>query len=118
MYRALIVLLLAGCASHSEDIAPAYVSSVGYAGFDCQQLAMEGQRISSAAAVAAGAQDAKRSHDNLVTAVSVVTLFWPAMLLADGDGQTAAELAQLKGQMRALQMAATERQCGFKYDKQ
>jgi hypothetical protein len=36
---------LAGCASSSADITPAYVSPVTYQSFTCQQLALEAQSI-------------------------------------------------------------------------
>jgi hypothetical protein len=31
-----------------------------------------------------------------------IVVFWPAAFLVGGDGQVAAELAQMKGQMNAL----------------
>ena len=46
---------LAGCASKSADVAPAYISPLTYQSFTCQQLTAEAQRVSAAAAAAAGA---------------------------------------------------------------
>ena len=45
-----------------------------------------------------GAQDSQRTKDQWATAAAVV-IFWPAAFLVGGDKQTAAELANMKGQM-------------------
>jgi uncharacterized protein YcfL len=82
-------LLLAGCASSSSDVTPAYVSPVMYQSYPCQQLAMEAQGISARAAALSGAQDKQRTNDTLVTTAAVV-IFWPAAFFVGGDKQTAA----------------------------
>jgi hypothetical protein len=112
---ALIVpLVLAGCASKSADIAPAYVSPVLYQGYTCQQLAQEAQGVSTRAAQVSGAQDKKRTDDQIATGVAVV-VFWPAAFLVGGDGPQAAELAQLKGQMTAIEQASIQKKCGIQF---
>jgi hypothetical protein len=58
---------LAGCASSSADVAPAYVSPVAYQSYNCQQLALEAQAVSTRAATLSGAQDSQRSKDQIVT---------------------------------------------------
>src|SRR4051812_37309411 len=95
-----IALSLGGCASKSSDISASYVSPFMYQNHTCQQLAMEAQGVSARAAQVSGAQDAKRTNDAVATGVAIV-VFWPAAFLVGGDGPTAAELAQLKGQMVA-----------------
>jgi hypothetical protein len=50
-------------------------------------------------------KDQKRSNDGLATAAAVV-VFWPAAFFVGGNGQTAAEIAQLKGQMIAIEQAS------------
>jgi len=97
---------LGGCASSSAEIAPAYISPVMYQQYTCQQLALEAQAVTSRAGIVSGAQDQKRSNDGLATAAAVV-IFWPAAFFVGGNGQTAAELAQLKGQMVAIEQAST-----------
>jgi hypothetical protein len=44
------VLALAGCASKSGEIAPAYVSPVMYQNYTCQQIAQESQNVAAHAA--------------------------------------------------------------------
>jgi uncharacterized protein YceK len=109
------VLVLAGCASKSEDITAAYVSPVAYQSYTCDQLQQEAEGISARAAQAAGQQDKARKNDQVKTAVGVV-LFWPVLLFNEGDGRNAAELSNLKGQMNAIQTASTKKKCGFTFE--
>ena len=106
---------LGGCASSSADIMPAYVSPVAYQGYTCQQLALEAQSISTRAATLSGAQDSQRTKDQWSTAAAVV-IFWPAAFLVGGDKQAAAELAQMKGQMIAVEQASIAKKCGIKFE--
>lgn len=62
----------------------------------------------------AGVQDENRHDDKIKTAVGVV-LFWPVLLFNEGDGQTASELASLKGQMNALEQASIKKNCGIQF---
>jgi len=105
---------LAGCASSSAEIAPAYISPVAYQQYTCQQLALEAQGVSQRAATLSGAQDQQRSKDGLATAAAVV-IFWPAAFFVGGDKQTAAELAQMKGQMVAIEQASIQKKCGIQF---
>jgi hypothetical protein len=110
----LSLLVLAACASSAADVTPAYVSPVMYRSYTCQQLAMEAQGISARAAALSGAQDSQRTKDTLVTTAAVV-VFWPAAFFVGGDKQTAAELAQMKGQMIAIEQASTVKKCGIQF---
>jgi hypothetical protein len=105
---------LGGCASSSADITPAYVSPVMYQAYTCPQLAQEAQAVSTRAASLSGVQDQKRTNDGLATAAAVV-IFWPAAFFVGGDKQTAAELAQMKGQMVAIEQAANAKRCGIQF---
>ena len=107
---------LAGCASKSSEITPAYVSPIMYQNHTCAQLAQEAQGVSARAAQVSGAQDSKRSNDQVATGVAIV-VFWPAAFLVGGDGPMAAELAQLKGQMVAIEQASIQKKCGIKFQQ-
>jgi hypothetical protein len=107
---------LAGCASSSSDITPAYVSPVAYQGYTCQQLAQEAQGVSARAASLSGVQDQKRTNDGLATAAAIV-VFWPAAFFVGGDKQTAAELGQMKGQMVAIEQASQIKKCGIQFQR-
>lgn len=110
----LAALMLAGCASKAADVAPAYVSPIQYQSFTCPQLAAEAQRVSAAAATEAGAQDSQATKDAVATTAAVI-IFWPAAFLVQGDKQTAAQLAQLKGQMDAIQQEFIAKNCGIQF---
>ena len=118
MKRAFIVttLLLTGCASKSADISPSYISPVTYQNFTCQQLQVEAQSVSQRAAAASGRQDKARKNDVVKTTVGVV-LFWPVLLFNEGDGAKANEVANLKGQMQAIEQASVQKNCGFKFEQ-
>ena len=75
---------------------------------------MEAQAISTRAATLSGAQDKQRTNDGLATAAAVV-IFWPAAFFVGGDKQTAAELAQMKGQMVAVEQASNAKKCGIQF---
>jgi polygalacturonase len=105
---------LGGCASTSAEITPAYVSPVIYQGHTCQQLALEAQSISARAATLSGAQDSQRTKDQWSTAAAVV-IFWPAAFLVGGDKQAAGELAQMKGQMVAVEQASIAKKCNIQF---
>ena len=113
---AFATLTLAACASKSSDITPAYVSPVTYQAYTCQQLAQEAQAVSVRAAQVSGAQDKKRTDDQVATGVAIV-VFWPAAFLVGGDGPMAAELAQLKGQMVAIEQANIQKRCGIQFER-
>ena len=111
---ALAALVLAGCASRSADITPTYVSPITYQNHTCVQLAQEAQGVSARAAQVSGAQDQKRTSDQVATGVAIV-VFWPAAFLVGGDGPLSAELAQLKGQMVAIEHASIQKKCGIQF---
>ncbi len=106
--------LLAGCASKSADIEATYVSPNLYQSYTCPQLAEEARTISQRAAAAAGKQDKNRSNDIVKTTVGVI-IFWPILLANKGDGQVTAELANLKGQMKAIEQESIRKNCGIEF---
>jgi len=105
---------LAGCASSSADITPTYVSPMLYQSYNCQQLALEAQSVSARAAALSGAQDSQRTKDTLATTAAVI-IFWPAAFFVGGDKQTAAELAQMKGQMVSIEQASIAKKCNIQF---
>jgi hypothetical protein len=109
-----LVVALAGCASSAADITPSYISPVQYSSYNCQQLGLEAQSVSARAAALSGAQDSQRTKDTLVTTAAVV-VFWPAAFFVGGDKQTASELAQMKGQMVAIEQASISKKCNIQF---
>jgi hypothetical protein len=77
-------------------------------------LAAEAQRVSAAAAAASGQQDSQATKDAVATTVGVI-VFWPTLFLIGGDKQNAAQLAQLKGQMDAIEQESIQKNCGIQF---
>lgn len=103
---------ISACAQKSADISAAYVSPLAFQSHSCAQLGAEAQRVSARAADAIGRQDKQASDDAAVTAVSLI-LFWPAAFFIEGDDETAAEVARLKGEMEAIEQANIQKSCGL-----
>ncbi len=110
----ILALILVGCASKAAEVTPAYVSPMMYQSYNCQQLAAEAQRVSAAAAAASGTQDSQATKDAVATTAAVI-IFWPAAFFVQGDKQNAAQLAQLKGEMDAIQQTSIQKQCGIQF---
>jgi hypothetical protein len=108
--------MLCGCASSADKVTASYVSPLAYQHYTCQQIGAEGERVSRRAAEAAGVQDQKATNDAVATGVALV-LFWPAAFMISGDGQTAAELGRLRGEMDALEQASIQKNCGIRFAK-
>lgn len=108
------MILVAGCASKSENIQATYMSPMLYESYSYEQLAQEGHRVAARAAEVAGIQDKNRKNDTIKTTVGVI-LFWPILFANEGDGQTA-ELAQLKGQKKAIEEASIKKNCGIRFE--
>ena len=109
-------LALAGCATHADDIPAAYVSPVQYQSYSCAQLQEEAARVSARAAEASGAQNQKANNDAIATGVGAV-LFWPALFLIKGDAASAQQVAQLKGDMDAIEQANIQKHCGIEFSR-
>ena len=108
-------LLLSGCATKPEDIAPSYVSSTTYSNMSCKQLQAEAENVSAAAQQATGAQAKKAGSDAAMMGVGLI-VFWPALFFLKGDGgNTATEVAQLKGQMTAIDAVNKQKNCGIRF---
>lgn len=100
-----VVTALGGCATKPESVLPAYVSEFMYQNLTCEQLAQEQARVQVALMTAAAAQRTARTHDT----VGVIFLGLPVSSLS-GSNQ-AAQIAQLKGQLEAIDKAAIQKGC-------
>ena len=111
-----LTLALAGCATRSQDIVSAYVSPIQYESYSCTQLREEAARVSSRAAAASGMQDQNATSDAIATGVALV-VFWPAAFLVHGNGANAQEVAQLKGDMDAIEQANIQKKCSIVFNR-
>lgn len=113
---AALLAVLSACATPSAKIPAAYVSPVQYQSFTCKQIAEEAGRLSARTTQAQTVQDKKASKDAAGMAIGLLVL-WPVLLMNEGDGAEAAEVARLKGEMEALESASIARKCNIKFQK-
>jgi hypothetical protein len=105
---------LGGCAKDASEVGATYVSPITYQSYSCDQLGQEAQRVSAAAAQAAGVQDQRATNDKVAMGVGLV-VFWPALLFTKGNDENTAELARLKGEMDAIEQASIAKHCGITF---
>lgn len=99
------LLILNGCATPPDKIAPQYVSEIQYINLTCDQMAAEQSRLLTALAEASRAQHQARGDD----ALGVLLIGVPTSSLS-GSNQ-ASYVARLKGELEALQRAAIKNNC-------
>lgn len=109
-----LAALLTGCATSPKNIEATYVSPVPYQRMSCTELKGEAERVSSAAAAATGRQAQQVGVDATAMTVSML-VFWPAIFFVGGDKGNAVELANLKGQMDAIEKVNAEKGCGIAF---
>ena len=102
--------LLAACATRSDDVLPQATDPAAFAGWSCDALYDEADRVRQRAAQVAYAVD-ERSGNNIVMLGLGVTVFWPALLAMRPNGLDAQALAKLRGQDEALRAAQVQRAC-------
>ena len=103
------VASLAACAPDPSTVEATYVSPVAYSGLTCRELNAEAARLSARLAEVTGKQEVAAASDAANALVAAV-IFWPAIFWV-GSGDQSPELARLRGEVEALQSAATARGC-------
>lgn len=103
-------LTVAGCATSSDKIAPAYISPMQYQSYDCDQLTAESSRLNQRVLTLQGQVDKAAANDKALTGVGAI-LFFPALFFLGGNQQQEAEYGRLKGEYEAIQQAATLKKC-------
>ena len=99
-----------GCATVPEDISTAYVSPLQYHKYDCDQIAMEMERVTRHLSIVHGKLKRRRAKDTKNMTVGII-LFWPSLFYIKGDGPDATEFARLKGSLEALEQVAIQKKC-------
>lgn len=106
--------MLSACAQNSQEISATYVSPNEYQNYSCGQLRDEANRVARKASSAMSEQDRAAQNDGTAVAVGAI-LFWPALFFIKGDKENATEVAELKGQMEAIERANVLKSCGIKF---
>tara|TARA_B110000208_G_C11594553_1_gene367583 strand:+ start:324 stop:746 length:423 start_codon:yes stop_codon:yes gene_type:complete len=109
----LSAVLLSGCASNPDKIDAAYVSPLKYSKYDCDQLSMELDYIGNRTTKLYNQLKKEQTSDQWQMGLGMV-LFWPALFaLEGGDGPSAAEYSQLKGEYEAVRQSVVKKKCGY-----
>ena len=113
MIRAVSILLiltfLTACATPPDKISASYVSPLQYQGYTCNQIDQELIRVTNAVSEVTGQQEKEAGKDAAAMAVGLI-IFWPALFFLIGEDKKV-ELARLKGEYRALQDIAKQKEC-------
>lgn len=102
--------LLAACATRSGQVQPSPTDPSAYAGWTCDALYDEADRVRHRAATVAYTVD-EISGNNIIALGLGVTVFWPALLAMRPNGVDAQALATLRGQDDAIRVALSEKAC-------
>lgn len=108
--RVVLLALLGGCATRSDDVAPHNTDPARYAGWDCSRLHDEIDVVQQRAADVAYAVDA-RVGNNMIALGLGLAVYWPALLAMRPDGLEAEQLAELKGRYEALRIVVSRQSC-------
>ena len=108
---------LAACAPKAENVRANYGPAAMCQNMSCNQSAAEAINVSNRAHDAMGVERRHRHQDQAITAAGLV-VFWPALFFTHGhNARSASELAQLKGEIQALETTSAQKNCGIRFDK-
>ena len=108
----LSIFFIVGCSSaqKSSEVRATVVSVAPYLKMDCKELASESNALVSKAQSLGAQVDSEYQSDKNVELVTWI-LFAPAAFFLDGNAESAAELANIRGQLQAVQEAQKINQC-------
>lgn len=106
---AAIAFSLSACATKPEKIEATYVSPTRYASLSCEQMDEEFREVQSRSNMLFKKQRKQSKNDKIATGVGLV-VFWPALFFLMDDDQKE-EVAQIKGEYAALEIAHDKKGC-------
>ena len=113
---AAVCLLVTACAKAPKDIAATYVDPAAYRNMGCDELQTEAIVLANQARMAVGQQQSKADMDATMVGVGLIVA-WPALLFTSKDTAGEATIANLRGHMNAIELAAAQKQCKFVIQK-
>ena len=110
-------IALTACASQPEKIQTAYVSTLQYKSYDCDQLTMEAERVSGRTIELYRSLKDTADTDEIQMGVGLI-LFWPTLFfLEGGDDARATEYSRLKGERDAIEKVSVQKKCGIQFQE-
>lgn len=117
LFAAAAAFALSACAPKPESVRATYVPTAVYQSMSCNALAAEAVNVSNRAHDAVKTERRHRHQDQAITAAGLV-VFWPALFFTHGhNARSASELAQLKGEMEALESTSAQKGCGIQFNR-
>jgi len=110
----IVCFMMMSCASNSRDIKASYVSTMPYEGLSCKQLEEEYRAVTAKINELSFQQDRVAARDSIGMGIGLI-LFWPALFLLAGSKGAPEELARLKGERDAIEVAARHNGCPFRH---
>lgn len=101
--------ILNGCNKASHNVEPTYISSYRYDNKSCTTLKKELEYVTERADIMAHRVDERKSSQD--TKMAFGWLFWPSYLVIDSNDYEVQELAKLRGEYNALNIAITNNGC-------
>ena len=102
-------MVLVGCSKHSKNIEATYISPLQFQHLECSQVAEELNRIEESLAEVVKIHDDEHGKD--VAAVIGTLVLWPAALMFAGGGDRKEEISRYRGEVKALEEVATQKDC-------
>lgn len=99
-----------GCTTRPENVAPRYVSPVGYRSWTCDQLSEERTRLVGEVERVAGLQRENANADAALMTVGLV-IFWPALFGLAATTDRRDELSRLRGEYEAVEADRRGKSC-------
>lgn len=110
LFTGLVLVVLVGCAQRPESIQAARFASDTFTGLSCKSLKTRMFEVDSRLAPLVSAQSRAASADAAWMAGGAI-LFFPAMAVAATGPDHSDEIADLKGQRQALEVAMLKNGC-------
>ena len=105
------LIIIASCASTPENVIPAYQDPVQYSDLSCAQLNKLHRSADQRRLAASKNQRYAHNSDIFWGAASAIVFGPAAILLINGNDETAYMLAKAKGEIEALNVAASRSDC-------
>ena len=107
-----LIFFLSACAAKSSEIQVNYVSPHIYDSLTCEMLEQEYFRLAAKSQLVFRQQDEIAADDEVAVGVGIAMfLFFPATLVSVGNNEVAAQVAQLKGELVAIEQTAILKNC-------
>lgn len=100
---------LCGCASRANNISATYVPPMKYQNHTCDQIRQKLDSVCEKVNILSSVQNADANSDPVALASGLISLWLPVMFMSGGSHEK--DIAQLKGDIIALEQSAIEKQC-------